>query len=61
LLNALTGTEAARAEDRLFATLDPTSRAVKLGDGQSVIATDTESTPQTAFMQFILTVSTPIL
>src|SRR6185369_1357061 len=41
LLNALTGTEAARAEDRLFATLDPTSRAVKLGDGQTVIATDT--------------------
>jgi GTP-binding protein HflX len=41
LLNALTGTEAARAEDRLFATLDPTSRAVKLGDGQSVIMTDT--------------------
>lgn len=41
LLNALTGTDAARAEDRLFATLDPTSRAVKLGDGQSVIATDT--------------------
>jgi GTP-binding protein HflX len=40
-LNALTGTEAALAEDRLFATLDPTSRAVKLGDGQSVIATDT--------------------
>ena len=34
LLNALTGTEAARAEDRLFATLDPTSRSVKLGDGQ---------------------------
>jgi len=41
LLNALTGTEAARAEDKLFATLDPTSRSVKLGDGQSVIATDT--------------------
>ncbi len=41
LLNALTGTDAALAEDRLFATLDPTSRAVKLGDGQSVIATDT--------------------
>jgi GTP-binding protein HflX len=41
LLNALTGTEAARAEDRLFATLDPTSRAVKLGDGQTIIATDT--------------------
>jgi GTP-binding protein HflX len=41
LLNALVGAEAARAEDRLFATLDPTSRAVKLGDGQSAIATDT--------------------
>jgi GTP-binding protein HflX len=41
LLNALTGSEAARAEDRLFATLDPTSRQVKLGDGQSVVLTDT--------------------
>ena len=41
MLNALTGTDAARAEDRLFATLDPTSRTVKLGDGQSVIVTDT--------------------
>jgi GTP-binding protein HflX len=41
LLNTLTGTEAARAEDRLFATLDPTSRAVKLGDGQTIIVTDT--------------------
>jgi GTPase len=41
MLNALTGQEAARAEDRLFATLDPTSRQVKLGDGQSVVATDT--------------------
>ncbi len=41
LLNALTGTEAALAEDRLFATLDPTSRSVRLGDGQSVIMTDT--------------------
>jgi GTP-binding protein HflX len=41
MLNALTGQEAARAEDRLFATLDPTSRAVKLGDGQSAILTDT--------------------
>jgi GTP-binding protein HflX len=41
LLNALVGADAARAEDRLFATLDPTSRAVKLGDGQSAIATDT--------------------
>jgi GTP-binding protein HflX len=41
LLNALVGSEAARVEDRLFATLDPTSRAVKLGEGQSAIATDT--------------------
>ena len=41
LLNALVGSEEARAEDRLFATLDPTSRLVKLGDGQSVVATDT--------------------
>ena len=32
---------AAVAEDRLFATLDPTSRSVKLGDGQSAILTDT--------------------
>ncbi len=41
LLNALSGREAARAEDQLFATLDPTSRQVKLGDGQSVVLTDT--------------------
>jgi GTP-binding protein HflX len=41
LLNALAGREAARAEDRLFATLDPTSRQVKLGEGQSVVLTDT--------------------
>jgi GTP-binding protein HflX len=41
LLNALCGRDAARAEDRLFATLDPTSRQVKLGDGQSVVLTDT--------------------
>jgi GTP-binding protein HflX len=41
LLNALVGSEVARAEDRLFATLDPTSRQVKLGEGQVVIATDT--------------------
>jgi len=41
LLNTLVGSEAARAEDRLFATLDPTSRAAKLGDGQTVIVTDT--------------------
>jgi GTP-binding protein HflX len=41
LLNALVGSEAARAEDKLFATLDPTSRQVKLGDGQVAIVTDT--------------------
>ena len=41
LLNALTGSEAALAMDQLFATLDPTSRAVKLGDGQSAVVTDT--------------------
>jgi GTP-binding protein HflX len=41
LLNALVGQEVARAEDRLFATLDPTSRQVRLGDGQTAIATDT--------------------
>jgi len=41
LLNALVGSEVVRAEDRLFATLDPTSRQVKLGEGQTVIVTDT--------------------
>jgi GTP-binding protein HflX len=41
LLNALVGSEVARAEDKLFATLDPTSRQVRLGDGQTAIVTDT--------------------
>jgi GTP-binding protein HflX len=41
LLNTLVGSEVARAEDKLFATLDPTSRQVKLGDGQTAIITDT--------------------
>jgi GTP-binding protein HflX len=41
LLNSLVGSEQARAEDRLFATLDPTSRTVRLGDGQQVVVTDT--------------------
>jgi GTP-binding protein HflX len=41
LLNALVGSQVARAEDKLFATLDPTSRQVKLGDGQLAIVTDT--------------------
>ena len=37
LLNSLVGSEVAKAEDKLFATLDPTSRQVKLGDGQTAI------------------------
>ncbi len=41
LLNSLVGSEVTLAEDRLFATLDPTSRQVKLGDGQTAILTDT--------------------
>jgi GTP-binding protein HflX len=41
LLNALVGSAVARAENMLFATLDPTSRQVKLGDGQTAIVTDT--------------------
>ena len=41
LLNALVGSVVAKAEDKLFATLDPTSRQVKLGEGQTVIVTDT--------------------
>ena len=41
LLNSLVGSEVALAEDKLFATLDPTSRQVRLGDGQSAILTDT--------------------
>jgi GTPase len=41
LLNALVGSEVTLAEDKLFATLDPTSRQVRLGDGQTAILTDT--------------------
>ncbi len=41
LLNALVGEVVAKAEDKLFATLDPTSRQVRLGDGQAAIITDT--------------------
>jgi GTP-binding protein HflX len=41
LLNALVGEEAAVVEDRLFATLDPTTRRVRLGEGQTVIVSDT--------------------
>lgn len=40
LLNALTGAEIL-AEDKLFATLDPTTRALKLPSGQEVLLTDT--------------------
>ncbi len=41
LLNSLVGSTVTLAEDKLFATLDPTSRQVKLGDGQTAILTDT--------------------
>jgi GTP-binding protein HflX len=40
LLNSLTGAEAL-AEDKLFATLDPTSRKLKLASGRVVVVTDT--------------------
>jgi GTP-binding protein HflX len=41
LLNTLVGSVVVKAEDRLFATVDPTSRQVKLGEGQTAIVTDT--------------------
>jgi GTP-binding protein HflX len=40
LLNLLTGAEVL-AEDKLFATLDPTTRKVQLPDGQQLLLTDT--------------------
>jgi len=40
LLNALSGADV-RAEDRLFATLDPTTRQLELSGGQQVLLTDT--------------------
>jgi GTPase len=40
LLNALSGA-GVRAEDRLFATLDPTTRQITLSGGQEVLLTDT--------------------
>ncbi|MDD6381562.1 MAG: GTPase HflX [Lachnospiraceae bacterium] len=40
LLNALTGSEVLE-EDALFATLDPTTRRMDLGDGWQVLLTDT--------------------
>ncbi|MGF1482851.1 MAG: GTPase HflX [Opitutales bacterium] len=40
LLNALTGASV-QAEDKLFATLDPTSRRADLPSGQTIVLTDT--------------------
>ena len=40
LLNTLTGARIL-AEDKLFATLDPTTRSLKLSGGQEVLMTDT--------------------
>ena len=40
LLNALTGADVF-AEDKLFATLDPTTRALRLSDGREILVTDT--------------------
>ena len=40
LINALTGA-GVLVEDALFATLDPTTRKVELGDGRNVVLTDT--------------------
>ena len=41
LLNALTGSEEVYAANQLFATLDPTARAITLPDGRSVMLVDT--------------------
>ena len=40
LLNALTGAEVL-SEDKLFATLDPTTRMLELSEGQQILLTDT--------------------
>ena len=40
LLNTLTGA-GGLSEDKLFATLDPTTRALTLDDGQQILLTDT--------------------
>lgn len=40
LLNSITGSDVI-SEDKLFATLDPTTRSALLGDGQQVLFTDT--------------------
>ena len=41
LLNSLVGSDVVVAEDKLFATLDPTSRRVRLPGGSAAIFTDT--------------------
>jgi len=41
LLNALVGSQEVEAHDRLFETLDPTTRRVELGEGVKVLASDT--------------------
>ncbi len=41
LLNALTGVQSAYADDKLFATLDPTARRVRLPSGGWAVVTDT--------------------
>jgi GTP-binding protein HflX len=41
LLNSLVGSHEVLAEDRLFATLDPTSRRLKLPSGSHAVLTDT--------------------
>ncbi|MFM8428996.1 MAG: GTPase HflX [Candidatus Limnocylindrus sp.] len=41
LLNSLVGSTEVHAEDRLFATLDPTSRRLKLPSGAHAVLTDT--------------------
>ena len=40
LLNALTGADVF-VEDKLFATLDPTTRSLRLADGREILVTDT--------------------
>ena len=41
ILRAMSGSDDIFVEDRLFATLDPLSREVDLGEGQRVVLTDT--------------------
>lgn len=41
LLNTLTSSDDVLAEDKLFATLDPTTRCIKMADGRELLVTDT--------------------